>query len=172
MAPLPLRSTDNVALRSTIVRRRHRSEHGLTLVEVLVTIAILTIGVVGIVGGVGAAQRISGINQAQAQLEPAMRQLSDYVRDSSLQGLHPYIPCANTTNNQYSLAGLGLAPTGLSWSITKVAVSVTNGGTRNGVATPPLQTCASGADWGVQEITLQVRSATRSLTRVIWKADA
>jgi prepilin-type N-terminal cleavage/methylation domain-containing protein len=155
----------------SVARLRRRRERGLTLIEVLVTITVLTIGIVGVIGGVAAAQRISGINQAQAQLEPAMRQLSDYVRDSSAQGL-PYKLCANTTSNAYSLAALGAPPAGLAWSITKVNVSVTGGGTRNGVATAPLQTCTSGGDWGVQEITLKVNSSVRSLTRVIWKADA
>lgn len=177
MALLHLRSVDRLALGSSVARCRHRRERGLTLLEVIITIAILTIGVVGVMGGVAAAQRISGINQNQAQLEPAMRQLSDYVRDSSSQGLHPYILCANTTNRAYSLAGLGPAPAGLQWSITNVAVSVTGGGTRTPpsgteVATPPLQTCASGGDWGVQEITLKVWNATRSLSRIVWKADA
>lgn len=141
----------------------------MTLLEVMITIAILTIGVVGVMGGVAAAQRISGINQSQAQLEPAMRQLSDFVRDSSTQGLG-YKLCANLTNNKYSLAGLGAAPAGLQWSITDVAVSATNGGTRAGVPTSPIQTCGSGGDWGVQEITLQVKNASHSLTRIIWKA--
>ncbi len=171
MAVIHLRSVDRSALRPSVARWRHRRERGLTLLEVIITIAILTIGVVGVMGGVAAAQRISGINQNQAQLEPAMRQLSDYVRDSSSQGL-TYKLCANTTTNAYSLAGLGMPPAALQWSITNVAVSVTNGGTRNGVATSPVQPCASGGDWGVQEITLQVKNATRSLTRVVWKADA
>lgn len=172
MTVFHLQSMARPALHASLARGRHRRERGLTLIEVLITITILTIGVVGVMGGVAAAQRISGINQSQAQLEPAMRQLSDYVRDSSSQGLHPYILCANTTNRAYSLAGLGRAPAGLQWSITKVAVSVTGGGTRNGIATSPLQVCASGGDWGVQEITLQVKikNTTRSLTRVVWKA--
>lgn len=141
------RPIDNPALPPSVARRRRRREHGLTLVEVLITITILTIGIVGVIGGVAAAQRISGINQAQAQLEPAMRQLSDYVRDSSAQGL-TYNPCANVTTNAYNLAGLGTAPAGLLWSITKVNVSVTNGGTRNGVATAPLMTCRGGVGTG------------------------
>jgi prepilin-type N-terminal cleavage/methylation domain-containing protein len=171
MAELPLQSMDTLALRPSVQRRRHRRERGLTLLEVIITIAILTIGVVGVMGGVAAAQRISGINQNQAQLEPAMRQLSDFVRDSSPQGL-AYRLCANTTSNAYNLAGLGPPPATLQWAITKVAVSMTGGGTRNGVATSPLQTCTGGGDWGVQEITLKVWNATRSLSRIIWKADA
>jgi len=127
-----LQSIDGPALRTSVARWHHRRERGLTLLEVMITIAILTIGVVGVMGGVAAAQRISGINQSQAQLEPAMRQLSDFVRDSSTQGLG-YKLCANLTNNKYSLAGLGAAPAGLQWSITDVAVSATNGGTRAGV---------------------------------------
>jgi prepilin-type N-terminal cleavage/methylation domain-containing protein len=166
-----MRSIDTLALQPSVARWRHRRERGLTLLEVLITITILTIGVVGVMGGVAAAQRISGINQEQAQLEPAMRQLSDYVRDSSAQGL-TYKLCANTTTNAYSLAGLGSAPGVLQWFITKVAYSVTNGGTRNGVATSPLLACPGGGDWGVQEITLQVKiiNTNRSLTRVVWKA--
>jgi prepilin-type N-terminal cleavage/methylation domain-containing protein len=171
MGLLHLRSVDRLAIESSVARCRHRRERGLTLLEVIITIAILTIGVVGVMGGVAAAQRISGINQNQAQLEPAMRQLSDYVRDSSAQGL-AYKLCANTTTKAYSLAGLGAPPASLQWAITNVAVSVTGGGTRQGVATSPLQTCASGGDWGVQEITLKVWNASRSLSRIVWKADA
>jgi prepilin-type N-terminal cleavage/methylation domain-containing protein len=162
-------------------RRNHYGEHGLTLIEVLLTIVIMAIGVVGVMGGVAASQRISGINQDQAQLEAAMRQLSDYVRDSSSQGL-AYKLCADTTTTPYSLSGAGSAPAGIQWSITSVVESpysaanpALNGGTRNGTATTPPTggVCsATTGDWGVQEITLKVKDAARSLSRVIWKADA
>src|SRR3989442_1660607 len=73
-------------------RPRRRSEDGLTLIEMIVTIAIITIAVVGITGAVASTERLAAVNQSQANLEVAMRQVADFVRDSSPQGL-AYNPC-------------------------------------------------------------------------------
>src|SRR6202051_4968494 len=72
---------DNRAASSPHLRRT--GERGLTMIEMIATIALVSVGVVGIAGGIAATERIATVNQDQSQLEVAMRQLSDWVRDSS-----------------------------------------------------------------------------------------
>jgi hypothetical protein len=51
-------------------------------------------------------------------------------------------------------------------------------GSRNGVATPPLQYCLTSGtcnstktcDWGVQEVTLFVSNGLHTLNRTVWKS--
>lgn len=151
-------------------RRGHAGERGLTLVEMIVTIAIISVGVLGIAGGLAQSERIAGINQEQAELEVAMRQLSDFVRDSSPQGLG-YVKCASP--GAYN-PHLPAAPSGVTWTVSTVLKSTS--GTRTSAtgstaSTPPLQSCGAGVgDWGVQQITLTVSTSARSLTRTVWKS--
>jgi prepilin-type N-terminal cleavage/methylation domain-containing protein len=153
-----------------LVRQGRNGERGLTLVEMLITIAVITVGVIGIAGTLAQTERISTITQDQANLEVAMRQLTDVVRDSSSQGLS-YKTCATATGvNSYALPA---APIGLTWKVSTVVLGSTAtrksaGGT---VTTSPITACgAAGGDWGVQELTLSVSSANRSLTRTVWKS--
>jgi hypothetical protein len=153
-----------------------------------VTIAIITVGVIGIAGAVGATERLAGINQDQSQLEVAMRHLADFVRDSSTKGL-AYQPCEQSTANDNSYYNTHLPAVQVpvaSWTITNVNESpYPGGGTRNGVggtSDPPLPPTpqfpnggfcsATRGDWGVQEITLKVSDAQRSVTRNIWKSNS
>lgn len=147
-------------------------ENGLTLVESLVTIAVMAVGVVGIGAALAETEHIAAINQDQSQFEVAMRQLSDFVRDSSSSGL-TYKTCEQSTANDTSAYNkqLPARPPGLFWTIAHVDES--SAGTRNGAPTPPLSTkgCAPGTgDWGVQEITVTVSDGARSLTRTVWKS--
>jgi Tfp pilus assembly protein PilV len=171
--------------RASIHRHRRIGELGLTLIEMIITIALITVGVVGIAAGVASAERIARISQDQAQLEVQTRQLSDWVRDSTSAGLS-YKPCASKTTYQASVnaaitAGVLTPPAGVQLTITNVYLS-TNG-SRNLVGTGPLNTCSGSCpgascvgDWGVQEITLLVTEPTastglRSLTRTVWKGN-
>lgn len=177
--------------------RRHRrgAERGLTLIETIVTVAILAVGVVGVAGGLAATERISTVNQSQSQLEVAMRQFSDWARTSpstpctstSCPAL-PYTYCASSAAGgayaqavQNALAANSLHMPGVSPSIGVVYLS--KGATRTvgsqTLATSPLQRCSGtcpGAscvgDWGVQEIRLTVVGEGSSLTRTIWKSRA
>jgi prepilin-type N-terminal cleavage/methylation domain-containing protein len=151
-------------------RRGHRGQDGLTLVEMLVTIVLITIGVLGIADAIGGAERSSGIVQDQAKLEVAMRELSDYVRSPiSL----PYKFCATPASYTLPAKPPGVA----SWSIAAGGLHESTAASRNGSSLPNptgQAACGSGVyDWGVQEITLQVTStAGHTLTRTVWKADA
>jgi len=171
--------------RAHLFRRQHSGERGLTLIEVIITIALLTIGVVGVAGGIASAEHISNISQNQAQVEVQMRQLTDWVRDSTPTGL-TYQPCATTSTYQTSVnaaitAGVLTVPAGVQLAITHVYFSTS--GSRNSVGTAPLNTCSGSCpgascvgDWGVQEITLKVSEPTasggvRSLMRTAWKGN-
>jgi prepilin-type N-terminal cleavage/methylation domain-containing protein len=168
-------------------RRRRAGERGLTLIEIIITIALLTIGVVGIAGGIASAEHIANISQNQAQLEVQMRQLSDWARDSTSTGM-TYAWCASTSTYQTSInsaitGGALTRPAGVQLTVTHVYFSTS--GFRNGASTAPLSgdTCSGtcpGAtcvgDWGVQEITLKVSEpltsgGVRSLSRTIWKGS-
>ena len=165
------------------------------MIEMIATIALVSVGVVGIAGGIAATERIATVNQDQSQLEVGMRQLSDWVRDSSCDAvvcfptLHralPYSYCEqasvmgtdvyNVELNAAVAASLLIPPANATFKITKVQESPTGfaNGLRNGVGTPPPPQstgCPAGVgDWGVQEITLKVSDAARSLTRVVWKS--
>jgi hypothetical protein len=140
------------------------------LIEMLVTIALISVGVVGITGAIAAAERNAAITQDEANIQAAMRQLSDLVRSDLTPPLGlPYDWCA--TPRVYN-ALLPSAPPGITaWKVTSISESVSEN--RNGVSTPALKSCGGGeSDWGVQEITLLVSSPSRSLTRIVWKGCA
>ena len=157
---------------STGARRRGRvAERGVTLVEMIVTIAVISAGVIGIAATVSQTERISGILQDQANLEVAMRQLSDTVRDSSSLGL-TYKSCATASGaNSYTLPA---PPSGITWKVSAVVLGSTatrSAANGSSVTTTPITSCgASGGDWGVQEITLLVSGSGRTLTRTVWKS--
>jgi prepilin-type N-terminal cleavage/methylation domain-containing protein len=169
-------------------RPRRRGEDGLTLIEMIVTIAIITIAVVGITGAVASTERLAAVNQSQANLEVAMRQVADFVRDSSPQGL-TYHGCESLesatsppykTYNDYISMHLP-PPANVDWAVSKVYVSIPNGDLRNGTSAgvTPVQVCnASTTDFGVQEIQVKVcdyscsNAANRSLSRIVWKSKS
>lgn len=148
--------------RASVKRRERGGERGLTLIEIIITIALLTVGVVGIAGGIASAERIASISQEQAQIDVQMRQFSDWVRDSTSAGL-TYKACATTVNYQALVnaaitAGVLTPPAGIQLTVTQVYLSTS--GSRNGVSKDPLSagtacpgTCPGTScvgDWGVR----------------------
>ncbi len=169
----------HVRLPSRPTRRR---QNGTTLIEMIVTMALLAVGFVGIGAGIAATEKFAAINQDQSQLEVAMRQLADYVRDSSSTGL-AYQLCAQVTT-PVSAASAGMStytstlpairPQGVTqWGFS--AIYESTAGKVNGLLTSAMASfgCPAGTgDWGVQEIKLAVFDGTRSLTRIVWKSYA
>jgi prepilin-type N-terminal cleavage/methylation domain-containing protein len=173
---------------------RRTGERGLTMIEMIATIALVSVGVVGIAGGIAATERIATVNQDQSQLEVAMRQLSDWVRDSSCDAACftapltqfralPYSYCEQASvmgTDVYNVelraavtANVLTPPSNTTFVITKVQESPTGSanGLRGVVGTAPQSICSpTVGDWGVQEITLKVSDPARSITRVVWKS--
>jgi prepilin-type N-terminal cleavage/methylation domain-containing protein len=171
-----------------VPRRAGRvSEHGVTLIEMLVTIALISVGVLGLAGGVANLQVSARVTTDQTRLELAMRQVTDYLRapyngdaTTSIQ----YAPCAATYAIPATIAGVTLlAPAGPLRVLPTVTVAVSTSATRSSGAAPfPVKDCTSGVfapqigctaancDWGVQKVTVTITSTTnRSLTRLVYK---
>jgi len=151
-------------------RRARRGEAGLTLIEMLVALAVISVAVVGIAYGFSAVVRSSGEAQTQATLDGAARYLADYLQPEAPVG---YQPCATT----YPAPAVPAAyrDQGVRWAITSVVESST-------VSLPGFspQTCTtgfgrhgrtSGYDYGVQEISITVSKGSISLGQVVWKED-
>lgn len=165
--------------------QRRRGERGMTLIEIIATIGLLTLGVLGLTAGIASTERIAAINQDQAKLEVAMRQISDFVRDSSTKGL-TYKDCAKNDGSDYPRSQLPTPPTGVDWLITNVYQSVASGDARNGSSAGVTPTslgindgiCSTSWDFGVQEIRVKVcdfscaTSTNRSLARTVWKSKS
>jgi prepilin-type N-terminal cleavage/methylation domain-containing protein len=142
-------------------RRLRAGEAGLTLIEMVVTLAIISIGVVGIAYGFSAAVRGAGDAQVQAELDAAAQAAATYV-----QSVLPYCPCDNCAGGTYSLNGLPMPPHVTAWSLASVTESQPS-------PNPGFSgtTCQAGVDYGVQEITVTVSDGSNSMSRVVWKGD-
>lgn len=137
-------------------------QRGLTLIEMLVAIAVISIGVVGIAYGFSAIVRGAGDAQQQAELDGAARYVADYLQSDDNV---PYSTCASsyTAPSPVPLA-YRTAYSGIPWPSTSPA--------RESTASPNPgypSLSAQCSDYGVQEITITVTDGARSLTRVVWK---
>jgi Tfp pilus assembly protein PilV len=170
-------------------RQRRRAEHGLTLIEMLVTIALMTVGIVGVAALFANMERGAVITSDQATLEVAMRHVATYLQSPSLV----YAPCAATAaGSAYSVAttldNVPLKVSSVSVSLTPASAAEWQAGSGAGSGTPqpPIYDCNGGphtttastcpssyCDWGVQRLTVKLTSPTgRVLTRVVFKGIA
>lgn len=171
-------------------RDRRQAEHGLTLIEMLVTITLMTFGVIGIAAAFANMERSAAISTDQGTLEVAMRHVVTYVESPSSLG---YTPCAPLgTGAAYPLGttldGVALKVNTVSLTLTPVSSAEWQSGSAPGSGTPqpPIYDCNGGAhsttsstcpssycDWGVQRLTVKLTSPTgRVLTRVVFKGRA
>jgi prepilin-type N-terminal cleavage/methylation domain-containing protein len=141
----------------------------MTLIEMLVTIAVIGIGVVGIAYGFGAVVRASGDTQEQATLDGAAHYLAGYMQsDADVR----YRTCAASyrapsTTDPTAASALYLDD-GVSWP-SRFPVTVSSPDPTPGYAS--LRACTAGDDYGVQEITITVTDHGISVTQVVWKDD-
>ena len=148
-------------------RNRKQAQAGITLIEMLVALSVISIAVVGIAYGFSAAVRSSGEAQTQATLDGAARYLADYLQASTPD---TYEYCATSYATP---AASTVGYTGLSWKVMSVAESST--ASLPGFTPQP---CTVGFgrhgrttsyDYGVQEITITVVKGPSSLNLVVWK---
>lgn len=178
--------------------RRRAGERGLTLIETMITVVVVGVGVAGIMVAVAAIERSATTIQNQSQLQVAMRQLADFVRDSSPSTGLQYSYCEQVPSGQAVTAsspgttGPGNGPAGTyehqltlkfpalprgvsEMGFMQISESVSGSGSHDGTPTSPKSTtgCAANTgDWGVQEIKLAVFGGGNQVTRTIWKSDA
>jgi len=139
----------------------------LTLIEMVVTLAILSIGVVGIAYGFSAAVRGAGDAQVQAELDAAAQSAANYV-----QSVLSYCPCDVCTGGPYSLDGLPMPPHVTSWSLALVTESQPSPNPGfSGITCPGGKPGGKVVDYGVQEITIIVADGSNSVNRFVWKGD-
>jgi prepilin-type N-terminal cleavage/methylation domain-containing protein len=134
----------------------HRSEHGTTLIELLVAIAILGIAGAALLGGMASGVASSGMHREQADVGTVLASGVEAVKD---QSRNPYRHCALVS--QYNpTAGLAALPTGFTVKVTKVQYW-------DGSRFQP--TCLEGSSDGrfftLQLITVTVTSSTRQVSQ-------
>jgi type II secretory pathway pseudopilin PulG len=171
-----------VSSRAHRARSRRRGEAGLTLIDTLVAIAIMSVSIVVIVGGFANAARSASIATDQANLEATMNHLTDWVRSPSI----PYKWCADpnqTLAQSYSAAivanpplqGSGPDAVPIPANVVTAAIHASSMTRTNAAVTNPggllqLQ-CTDGNDWGVQRLTLTLTSSSgRTLSQVLYKS--
>lgn len=135
---------------------RLRAEEGVTLIELLVTIAILGTAFVTLVGGMTTAVIASDIHRKEATAGAAVRSYAEDVKAAT------YVSCA--TASSYAPAAVSYsAPTSFTASVTGVAYWVPSPSDPN---TGSFATTCS-TDRGVQRLTLQVVSADQRATELV-----
>jgi prepilin-type N-terminal cleavage/methylation domain-containing protein len=157
-------------------RRARSGERGVTLVEMLVTVAVMTTGVAAMVGGFAGAERSAAAARAQSALTAALRTASDELRAA------PYLPCAGGAASGYTVhvqgadAAVSAVTRPQSPPVLRSATGLVSAGallcSAQGVATAAAS-CTAGpgetCDYGLQEVTVSVTSGGRTLRRDVWK---
>ena len=92
-----------------------RSERGDTLVEVLMTIAILAVAFVGILAGLATAIRLSGIHRGQANADVVLTSAAESVKKQT------YVACPGVVLTSYTPTTGVTLPSG--WSSSNVTVT-------------------------------------------------
>jgi prepilin-type N-terminal cleavage/methylation domain-containing protein len=148
------------------VRRQDiASDAGFSLVEILITIAIVGITFSAILGGLMASITVSALQRKEATADTIVRSAAELVKDSEQ---NPYRNCAGT--GAYSLTGLSV-PSGFSVQITSVAYWNGDGiGGPSGVLTPyavGFQPNCPSQDHGIQQITISATSSDGQATESV-----
>lgn len=141
------------------------ADAGVTLVELLVTVAILGIAFVALVGGMSTSIVGSDVHRKQATAESLVRSYAEAVKARTVT----YAVCG--TPAQYGPAAVGFA------SVSGYTPSVSNveywqpsaGNPSTGTFVVSLATCSNTppTDTGVQRISIQVASADGRATEKI-----
>jgi prepilin-type N-terminal cleavage/methylation domain-containing protein len=153
-------------------RRAHRGERGVTLIELLVTIAIMTIGFVSVISAFSAIEIGVGSLSNDAQLTSLARQVGDFIESEQFA----YITCGTAANYDPPLQSAIPAPLVIPSSYTAhvILVAQASGGTHvvsgaSGSLIPIGGCSGSTHDFGVQQIEFQVTTAGHSILRIVYK---
>jgi len=124
---------------------RARGEQGDTLVEVLITIAILGIAFAGILAGLATAIRMSSIHRGQANADVVLVSSADAVKSQA------YVACPSVTTSSYSPTSGVTLPSG--WSASNI--TITSVQKWNGTS---FQASCPATDQGLELVTIKATS--------------
>lgn len=135
-----------------------RDERGLTLIELLLTVAIMGIAFASILAGVSSMFNDSDLARKSALTETWLRRYAETVDSAT------YVTCA--TPSSYSSALTPSPPTGYAVQISTVEYW---DGSASATFTTSQSGCVSAGDQGAQRITVQVTNTQTSpvLTRKV-----
>jgi prepilin-type N-terminal cleavage/methylation domain-containing protein len=162
-------------------RRTHSGERGVTLIELVVTIAIMTIGFVSVISAFSTIELAVGSISKDAQLTSQARQIGDYIESEQFA----YITCGSAAvydTQLQSAISTQVVRLQISYTAKVLLVAQASGGSHivSGVSGSqpliPIGGCSgSGHDFGVQQIEFQVSTPGHALaipivyTRVVYK---
>jgi prepilin-type N-terminal cleavage/methylation domain-containing protein len=154
-------------------RPTHRGERGVTLIELLVTIAIMTIGFVSVISAFSTIEIAVGSISKDAQLTSQARQIGDYIESEQFG----YITCgtaaAYDTQLQSAISSQVVKlPATYTANVTLVAQASGGSHVVSGVSGSqpliPIGGCSGSVhDFGVQQIQFQVSTPGHSLTHPV-----
>lgn len=133
-----------------------RQQSGETLVEVMMTVAIVSIAMASILAGIGASIRFSGTHRSSAN--------AGLVVEAGAEAVKAWTggtaTCATLTTATYApaLAALSLPP---GWSASNVSITAATCVAVNGVTLPQVTVTATSPDGSaVESLTIVRRSLT------------
>ncbi len=103
------------ALARRLRARRSDGERGDTLVEVMMTVAIVGIAFTGILTGLATAINLSAMDRGDANVRTVLVSASESVKSQT------YVPCPDANNNSYNPTSGVTLPSG--WSSSNVVVT-------------------------------------------------
>ena len=149
--------------------RRRARQCGFTIIEMLVTIALVTLVIVGMVTDFATAERTTGLGVVQAQAQVTMRHATDALRSRQVA----YSCVSAGAQSQYATYVANNVP----------GATVTGVGAVTGSTGPALWDCTTGGavttcpgghtcETGVQRITVVVTYASGALSRTVFKGHS
>jgi type II secretory pathway pseudopilin PulG len=129
------------------------NDNGETLLELVISLAILGVSVVAIVSGIALSIKGSVINRNEASASAYVRDFAEAI-ETAVSGA-AYTACATTSTTAYSsptAPGYSAPPSPFTTSLVKVEYWSGSGWNLTG--------CTPSNDTGVQRLTLQVSSGT------------